>query len=88
MKIYIEDEMIINTEQVKFFRVLQKNKCIFELVACFGDNCYLTLKRSNDLYFIQDHFNNIMHHLFIGTEFLDLNLNEPYEDSDRRYYND
>lgn len=88
MKIYIEDEMIINTEQVKFFHVLKKTTRVFELVACFGDNCYLPLKRSNDIYEIQDHFNNIMYHLFIGTEFLDLNLNEPYEDSDRRYYND
>lgn len=88
MKIYIEDEMIINTEQVKFFSVIKKTSRVFELVAFFVGNYFLPIKRSNDLYEIQDHFNNIMHHLFIGTEFLDLNLNEPYEDSDRRYYND
>ena len=36
MKIYIEDEMIINTEQVKFFRVIEKTTRVFELIAIFG----------------------------------------------------
>ncbi|MGN0620249.1 MAG: hypothetical protein ACI4I9_00120 [Porcipelethomonas sp.] len=88
MKIYIEDEMIIDTEQVNCFKVLKKTKYIYELIAFCGGTEALLMKRSDDLNEIQDHLNNIMHHLFIGTEFLDLNLNEPYKDSDRRYYND
>lgn len=86
MKIYIEDEMIIDTELISCFKVLAKTKYIFELIA-FGDgNDAFIVKSSEDLNEIQDHLNNIMHHLSIGTEFLDLNLNAPYKDTDRRYY--
>ncbi len=37
MKIYIEDEMIIDTEQVSCFKVFKRTKNIFELIAFCGD---------------------------------------------------
>ena len=36
MKIYIKDEMIIDTEQVSCFKVLKKTKYDFQLIAFCG----------------------------------------------------
>lgn len=81
MKIYIEDEMIIDTKQVSCFKVLKKTKYIFELIAFCGGEA-VVLESYNDIDIIQNDLSIIMHHLYIGTEFLDLNNGMPYNDSE------
>lgn len=72
MKIYIENEMIIDTELVSCFKVLKRTKYIFELIA-FCDGGSIVLESYNNLDIVQKDLNNIMYHLLIGTEFLNLN---------------
>ena len=42
----------------------------------------IVLERYGDIDIVQNDLNNIMHHLYIGTEFLDLNKGIPYSDSE------
>ena len=79
MKIYIKDEMIIDTEQVSCFKVLKKTKYDFQLIAFCGG---IVLESYDDIDIIQNDLSIIMHHLYIGTEFLDLNNGMPYNDSE------
>lgn len=86
MKIFIGDNMIVNTELVSVFNIVPATMG-YNLIAFCG-NSPVPIKSSADLCEIKDYLGRIMYHLYIGTEFLDLNLNEPYEASDRRCYND
>lgn len=81
MKIYITDEMIIDTEQISCFKAFKKTKSDFELIAFCGGNP-MVLKYYNDLEIAQNDLNNIMCHLFIGTNFFDLNKCVAYNYSD------
>ncbi|MBS6314146.1 MAG: hypothetical protein ACLUFX_00485 [Oscillospiraceae bacterium] len=81
MKIYIKDEMIIDTEQVSCFKVLKKTKYDFQLIAFCGGEA-IVLESYDDIDIIQNDLSIIMHHLYIGTEFLDLNNGMPYNDSE------
>lgn len=81
MKIYIKNEMIIDTEQVSCFKVFKNTKYDFQLIAFCGSKA-IVLERYDDIDIIQNDLSIIMHHLYIGTEFLDLNSGMPYNDSE------
>ncbi len=84
MIIYIENEMIINTDNVSCIRV-EKFGVEFRLVAS-GVGEKFIIRSSDDFYDVQNDLNNIMHHIYSGTKFLDLNENFNYRDISRQCY--
>lgn len=84
MIIYIENEMIINTDNVSCIRV-EKFGVEFRLVAS-GVGEKFIIRCSDDFYDVQNDLNNIMHHIYSGTKFLDLNENFNYRDISRQCY--
>lgn len=75
MKIFIGDNMIVNTELVSIFKIIPVTRR-YNLVAFCGNSPVL-IKSSDDLREIQNYLGSIMYHIYIGTEFFELDLNEP-----------